>query len=375
MHSIEIISLILGIISVIAAVFGYLISQGLKEYRYKKWRVAIFASIISIVSISFSLFYLQNKTKLPNQTDIQTQLARLDNVQKSLSDLNKFLSEQRSRLKDTETTIQNLENERATLKPIVEADRKTVEAFAILFEERQLKSVWKERIYSFSFGIISSLLAAIIIRLINSKIKSRKPFITAKPGQVKDKPTIYFYDNFETFEGWQDYRKGTISHSNDFSFNGNNSLKKHGNNDPNGGYKIFPEPISFNFCFSGWIYRPSGKPGGKADRLAVEDENFNGYGFCVAHGSNFLQIERRENGKPSQTNRGNDFSCPEDQWYQFLYYIKSNGILELQILNSDGQSLISLSAQDNKFVTFDRIVIHGGQPYYVDELKVEAIES
>jgi len=126
------------------------------------------------VSISFSLFYLQNKAKTSNQTDIQSQLVRLDNVQESLSNLNEFLAEQRSRLKDTETTIQNLENERAKLKPLVEADRKTVEALAVLFEERQLKSVWKERIYSFSFGIISSLLAAIIFRLVNSKLKSKK---------------------------------------------------------------------------------------------------------------------------------------------------------------------------------------------------------
>ena len=374
MQSIEMTSVILAVISIVAALFGYLTSRGLKEYRYHKWMLSSVAMIISILSISVSIYYFNNIPDIQKPSDLRSQLARLDNVQKSLSDLNEFLKEQRTRLKDTESTIQNLEKERDKLKPLVEADRKTVEALASIIEERQLKNIWKERIYIFLFGIISSLLATVLFRLISSKLKSKKPLITTSPEQVPDKPAILFYDQFKTLEGWQDYKKGTIAHSNDFFLKGNYSLKKHGNNDPNGGYKIFPKPISVNFCFSGWIYRPSGKLGGKGDRLAVEDENFNGYGFSVAHDTNFVQIELREDGKPSKISRRNDFDCPKDDWYQFLFYIKKDGILELQIMNSKGNQLISLSGQNSKFDTFDRIVIHGGQPYYVDDIKVEAIE-
>jgi DNA repair exonuclease SbcCD ATPase subunit len=133
---IDLTQIALVILGIAAAIFGYLTSEGIKEYRYKKGLLATIASLISVLSLTIVFYLYHSKTpKTHKPSDIQSQLARIDNVQKSLTDLNKFLSEQKRRLYDAETTIKNLENERAKLKPIVEADRKTVEAFASIIAE------------------------------------------------------------------------------------------------------------------------------------------------------------------------------------------------------------------------------------------------
>ena len=44
--------------------------------------------------------------------------------------------------------------------------------------------------------------------------------------------------------------------------------------------------------------------------------------------------------------------------------------MKLVLSNNKGDRLISLSAVDSKYSEFDRITIHGGKPYYIDEIKI-----
>lgn len=187
-----------------------------------------------------------------------------------------------------------------------------------------------------------------------------------------------FYDNFEKFIGWENYGKGKVVQSSDFSHTGKYSLKKDEANDPDGGYKTFDREIGSGFVFSGWVYRPSEYKGGAWDRLAIENSHCDGYGFTVAHNRKTIWIERRVKGISNpKSNTISDvvpFKLPMDQWYEFKFFIKKEGKLELKIFNTSGVEVIKIKdVCDNTYNSFDRVVIHGGFSYYVDELKIEIL--
>lgn len=185
------------------------------------------------------------------------------------------------------------------------------------------------------------------------------------------KKSELFYDNFEDFIGWENYKKGSIIQSDDLSFSGKYSLKKINASDPNGGYKIIPNPIELGIMFSGYIYRPSNSAGGLGDRIALEDSYFNGYGFLVNHNTNQVFVERRNKGDAEQIGSYKKCTLPKDEWYQFKFYMKKRGVFDLFLYDASGFELSKIvGISDTRYKSFDRIVIHGGHPYYLDALKI-----
>ena len=183
-----------------------------------------------------------------------------------------------------------------------------------------------------------------------------------------------FIDNFENFVGWHNYGKGTVIQSQDIAYKGNFSLKKDGNSDPNGGFKKMIERVGLEIVFSGWIYRPSQSAGGLGDRLAIEDANFNGYGFCIDHGSNCVWIERRDAGMPKKISPDHFLFTTKNQWYQFKFFMEEGGQFNLKLFLRRGKLFREVNSDiDNSYNSFDQVAIHGGYPYYIDNLKVERI--
>jgi septal ring factor EnvC (AmiA/AmiB activator) len=78
--------------------------------------------------------------------DIQVQIEQLDRFEDSLLGLKSFIEAQRNNLKESEERIESLNKERDKLQPIVEADRKAIEAIFQVQDERNRQSVWIERI-------------------------------------------------------------------------------------------------------------------------------------------------------------------------------------------------------------------------------------
>lgn len=192
---------------------------------------------------------------------------------------------------------------------------------------------------------------------------------------ISEKSTL-FLDNFETFEGWTDWEGGTLEISSDFAHSGNFCLKKDKNGDPAGGFKSIRSQIELGVVFSGWIYRPSNLPGGKADRLAIEDDNHNGYGFSVNHTNNVVQIERRDRGENKfiSSEFHGKLKIPKDDWYRFMFYMRKEGIFELYLYDKEGPLIAeALSREDHSYSVFSIVAIHGGYPYYIDDLRVETL--
>ncbi len=184
-----------------------------------------------------------------------------------------------------------------------------------------------------------------------------------------------FFDVFDDLVGWERYRGGNCSLSTEMVRTGMFSLKKESPDDPSGVYKKIVPEINLGFIFTGWLFRPSASDGGPGDRLAIENEELNGYGFGISHNQHRIWIERRDNGIPEQIGPAFNFvDTLEDQWYQFKFYAGADGGFKVHLYNRAGIRLyMSQSALDDTYKTFDRVVVHGGSPFYVDELVIKTL--
>ena len=184
-------------------------------------------------------------------------------------------------------------------------------------------------------------------------------------------PKLIFFDSIDDAGNWEDYGSGKVYKSDEISWSGKFSLKKDANPDPYGGFRLLGRKIKAPFIFSGWIYRSDIENGRWADRLALEDENNNGYGFSVSHGNRAIGIERRDGGVGTFLPKSGQPTPPLNKWYHFQFYVGLGGTLSLSLYDQNGVQIIgAISVKDNKYKSFDRIVIHGGYPYYIDDLRI-----
>jgi Ca2+/Na+ antiporter len=204
-------------------------------------------------------------------------------------------------------------------------------------------------------------------------------YSTSRRSMTSRQPPV-FYDTFDPFVDWQEQESwgGALFQSGEQKRIGSYSLKKSGTRgDPSGGFKEIGAIINRGFVLSGWLYRPSGSVDGPCDRLAVENGEFNGYGFTVDHRDGMVWIDLREDGRSSEPylSSKNSFNLPEgqrfkDQWYQFEFYVRANGRLEIHIYDSLDNLIGSAGVSNDQYNSFDRVAVHGGSPYYVDALRI-----
>ena len=185
---------------------------------------------------------------------------------------------------------------------------------------------------------------------------------------VSDAFGLVFFDDFESFAGWQNYSLGIVEQSSEISYRGRYSLKKTANNDPNGGYKLIGSTVGRDVVLEGYAYRPGPWSGGGIDRIGLEDSGFNGYSFRVSHGGNYISIDRRTSGSATEISARVTWDPPENEWYYWRLFIFANGTLVFSTYYENGTLAASVSASDSTYSTFDRVVVHGGYDYYVDNL-------
>ncbi len=239
----------------------------------------------------------------------------------------------------------------------------------ILFSEDAYKSILefsqdKVDINHFGKGLDITIKHDMVIKVYDYK------GIEVKTDKPSDK--IIFRDDFEIPGGWANYGAGSVIHSSEYVHSGNLSLKKDANTDPHGGLKILDGPIPLGFIFSGWMYRPS-DGGLNLDRLGIENDENNGYGFYVDHRKVEFRIERRDKGRASYIVDPQKINVHKmtDAWYQFIFGVKTDGTLELCLKDTSGKEIAVMSTRDTRYGTFDRIVVHGGYRYYVDDIQIE----
>lgn len=188
-------------------------------------------------------------------------------------------------------------------------------------------------------------------------------------GESPPQGTVNFSDDFETFAGWTDYGSGSFGASSDVARGGSQSGIKTNNNDPNGGWKSIGGTLGNDWTLELWTYRPTGWAGGNQTRIGLEGSAFDGYSFGVDHNSDVLFIDRRSGGGATRITSAVPASVPEDDWYR-VTLARSGSSLVATAYDALGNQLGQVSATDSTFSSYDRVVVHGGHQFYVDDLSV-----
>ena len=192
---------------------------------------------------------------------------------------------------------------------------------------------------------------------------------------VSDLFGLILFDDFESWEGWQNYRNGVVEQSSVVSYKGSYSLRKTGFNDPNGGYKLIGTAVDRDTVLEGYTYRPRPWGGGAIDRIGIEDSSFNGYSFRVHHSQNYISIDRRTGGAATEISTRVAWDPPENGWYYWRLFLYANGTVTFSTYYVNGTPAASVSASDSTYSTFDRLVVHGGYDYYVDNLYLRSLNA
>jgi hypothetical protein len=103
------------------------------------------------------------------EKNIETQISQLNEMQKSLKELQNFITLQKGKLQSESAALSDIRKEKEKLEPIVNADRKAIQSIIEFQENKYRGQVWKERAIGFIIGFISSLLASFVIVWINRK--------------------------------------------------------------------------------------------------------------------------------------------------------------------------------------------------------------
>jgi len=185
------------------------------------------------------------------------------------------------------------------------------------------------------------------------------------PAQVFD-----FLDDFETWEGWTQYKSGVVSQSDEQAYEGTYSLKKDSYGDPNGGYKPLGFTLDYGFVLEAWIKRTY-LSGSNADRIGVINDSGNGYGPYIDHGSDVVKIDERSSYTASQIGTSGSLSSdPVNEWYFVRFYWKPDGTIRVEVYDQSGTLLGTATATDTTTKAFTRVYVFGGYTYFVDLLRI-----
>lgn len=154
----------------------------------RKPRLTVFITLIIAVSLPL-IGWNANKQDQRRQEQLRryasydVQLAELDKLQDSLKNLQDFVRTQKRALEDSQKTLDELRQQEQQLRPVVEADRKLVEAVLAFQRAEQRREMWKDRTIGFVLGFIASILASILYGMISNRLRSqRNPEIRAGTG-------------------------------------------------------------------------------------------------------------------------------------------------------------------------------------------------
>lgn len=143
------------------------VSEWLKLYRLSPRLTAVGTVVIAIVA-GTAIYFTEQKAKVEREAkrlenlSYASQVQKLEETRANLQALLQFVDEERQNLRASEQALQTLKKEHELLRPLVESDRKTIDALFAAQEARNQVAQSTERWIGFGLGVISSLLASFI---------------------------------------------------------------------------------------------------------------------------------------------------------------------------------------------------------------------
>lgn len=139
------------------------IRSALREKRFIPQAVMFLLTAFGMFTAILSMQTSEQKRK-ESPTYVE-QVELLNGVQESLKNVSSFVELQLKKLQESEDVINGLRAEQEKLKPLVETDRKTIEAILDFQMEKARSDVWKERAIGFGSGILASIIASFMYGL------------------------------------------------------------------------------------------------------------------------------------------------------------------------------------------------------------------
>ena len=148
---------------------------------YKQFpKLAVIATVASVLLAGSGIYIGEQRSrearerKLLQSLSYAKQLQALDETRASLQSLLEFVDKERRQLELSEQALQSLKSEHKRLKPIVESDRKTIDALFAAQEARNQAAQSSERWIGFSLGVLASVIASLVWAVIVYAVRRNK---------------------------------------------------------------------------------------------------------------------------------------------------------------------------------------------------------
>src|SRR5690606_39022865 len=104
--------------------------------------------------------------------ELMAQIQELEKLDSGLTQLSSFIQSQKAQLNEKQAVISELERKRSELEPIVNSHSEIVEAIFKVQEQRAQRSKWLDLGIGFALGILGSLIASVIFKLVERRRSS-----------------------------------------------------------------------------------------------------------------------------------------------------------------------------------------------------------
>jgi hypothetical protein len=161
-----------------------LIPPNVRDRRFAIWGICAGASAVFFLQVDqtvvaviegacaialLTLAYVFQEPKDQCQaTDYSGMIKLITETQGSFDKLKQFLEAERQRVSQAQRALEELNEERRELEPVVATHRETVEAILLAHHKKTRGAKWKEWILAFCLGVASSLIAGYLLNLLPS---------------------------------------------------------------------------------------------------------------------------------------------------------------------------------------------------------------
>jgi len=131
----------------------------------KRDKISLIITIIAgIISMILSIYsgVLYNKSDITDNNLIDNQIQTLNSMSKNLKEMLDFIEIQKKNITDEQLLLENIQQQRKELEPLLNTDKQIVEAILTAQNKYEKKNIWIERAIAFFLGIASSMIGTLL---------------------------------------------------------------------------------------------------------------------------------------------------------------------------------------------------------------------
>ncbi|MBQ4857356.1 HNH endonuclease signature motif containing protein [Pseudoalteromonas sp. MMG007] len=140
---------------------------------------SILSVILTVVGMIFAVYSnqkieFQREESIAKNLNFKTQIEQLDKTEDSLKQLLTFIEIQKNQVAENQRSLEILVEEQTKLEPLVNADKKVVEALLSVQQLKAKELATNEKVFGFISGVIASILASIVIIIVQYFFRVRR---------------------------------------------------------------------------------------------------------------------------------------------------------------------------------------------------------